>query len=131
MKLTGLNHITINVTDLAASKKFYEEIFGLEQCGFIDMGDHTLTYYQLPQGVLLELIDYENKLGPLSVSELQPGTYRHICLEADSLDELYERCIAAGAAVSSKPAFVEKLNRFNMLLTDPNGVEIEVFLAAR
>ena len=131
MKLTGLNHITINVTDLDASKKFYEEIFGLEQCGFINMGDHTLTYYQLPQGVLLELIDYENKLGPLSVSEMQPGTYRHLCLEADSLDELYERCMEKGVVVSSGPVFVEKLGRFNMLLADPNGVEIEVFLEAK
>ncbi len=129
MKLTGLNHITINVIDLDASKRFYEEVFGLEPCGFKDMGDHTLTYYQLPQGVLLELIDYEAKRDPLPVSETQTGTYRHFCLEADSLDELYEICREHGVSVRSAPAFVEKLGRSNMLITDPNGVEIEIFLA--
>ena len=128
MKLTGLNHITINVIDLDSSKRFYEEIFGLTQCDFKDMGDHTLTYYQLPQGVLLELIDYETKKDPLTISETQPGTYRHFCLEADSLDELYEICKAHGVCVHSEPAFVEKLGRSNMLIADPNGVEIEIFL---
>ena len=63
MKITGLDHISINVTDLDASKQFYENLFALEQIGFIDMGDHTLTYYQLPHGIRLELIDFMEK-GP-------------------------------------------------------------------
>ena len=61
MKITGLDHITVNVTDLEKAKAFYEKVLGLEQCGFIDMGDHTLTYYALPFGVRLELIDYLEK----------------------------------------------------------------------
>ena len=129
MKLTGLNHITVNVKNLEESKVFYEEIFGLEQCGYIDMGDHTLTYYQLPQGVLLELIDYENKVQAASHHETDTGIYRHLCLEADSLEELNRRCVEKGVPVRSAPAYVEKLGRHNMLLVDPAGVEIEVFLA--
>ncbi len=129
MKLTGLNHITINVKNLEESRAFYEEVFGLKKCGFIDMGDHTLTYYQLPQGVLLELIDYENKVPAGALSVTDTGIYRHLCLEADSLEELNRRCKDRGVSVSSEPAYVEKLGRYNMLLSDPNGVEIEVFLA--
>ncbi len=128
MKLTGLNHITINVTDLKASKEFYEKVFGLEECGFKDMGDHTLTYYALPQNVLLELIDYETKDEPTVLPETHTGMYRHFCLEADSLDELWQRCRENNVFVRSEPGYVEKLGRTNMLLTDPNGVEIEVFL---
>jgi lactoylglutathione lyase len=131
MKLTGLNHITINVKDLEASKAFYEKIFGLRQCAFTDMGDHTLTYYPLPQGVLLELIDYEDKNDAGVISETDTGIYRHMCLEADSLDELYERCRENNVYVRSAPAYNEKLGRTNMLLTDPSGVEIEVFLDLR
>ena len=129
MKLTGLNHITINVKNLEESKAFYEEVFDLEQCGFIDMGDHTLTYYQLPQGVLLELIDYQEKEDAGARSVTGTGIYRHLCLEADSLDEIFQRCRQRGVTVRSAPGYVEKLGKTNMLLVDPSGVEIEVFLS--
>ena len=129
MKITGLNHITINVTDLEQAKAFYEKVLGLEPAGFIDMGDHALTYYQLPQGVRLELIDYEQKDQPVSVPETHVGMYRHLCLEVDSeasLKELEERCAAFGRPVRKSSSWVEKLGCFNILITDPNDVEIEV-----
>ncbi len=128
MSITGLNHITINVVDLEKSKAFYEKVLGLEQSGFINMGDHTLTYYALPQGVLLELIDYETKDEPAPVPVTHVGMYRHFCLEADDLEEIERRCLEAGILVTSAPAWVEKLGKTNMLLIDPNGVELEIFL---
>ena len=131
MTITGLDHITINVVSLEVSKAFYENVFMLKQDGFIDMGDHTLTYYALPCGVRLELIDYEMKDMPVSVAPTHVGMYRHFCLEVDSLNELMERCRQYKAAVTSEPAFVEGLGRRNMLLLDPNGVEIEVFEAVK
>ena len=127
MKLTGFNHLTINVTDLDQSKRFYEEVLGLPYAGFVDMGDHTLTYYSLPQGVRLELIDYEIKDEPVPVAEVHVGMYRHFCLEADSLEELMESCRKNKVRVSKEPSYVEKLGCSNMLLFDPNGVEIEIF----
>ena len=127
MKITGLDHITVNVTDLEASKAFYENIFGLTFCGFIDMGDHTLTYYALPGGVRLELIDYSEKDQPSAAAVTHVGMYRHFCLEVDSLEELMHKCREYGAQVTKEPSFVERLGRSNVLLTDPNGVEIEVF----
>ena len=129
MKITGLDHITVNVTDLEKAKAFYEKVLGLEQCGFIDMGDHTLTYYALPFGVRLELIDYLEKDTAVPVKETHVGMYRHFCLEADSLAELYEICKAENVRVTSAPAWVERLQRRNMLIYDPNGVEIEIFEA--
>lgn len=57
----GLNHITINVADLQKSREFYRIVLGLQESGFVDMGDHTLTYFDLPQNVRLELIDYTGK----------------------------------------------------------------------
>ena len=76
MKITGLNHITINVTDLAASVNFYKIVLGLTENGFIDMGDHTLTYFDLPQNVRLELIDYADKGAKKDYKETDIGTYR-------------------------------------------------------
>ncbi|MDD3337555.1 MAG: VOC family protein [Lachnospiraceae bacterium] len=126
MKMTGLNHITINVTDLEASRKFYQKILGLKENGFIDMGDHTLTYFELPRSTRLELIDYETKAKQKEYKETDIGTYRHFCLETDDLKELYRICRENGVFVRKEPSYVEKLSCATMLIVDPNGVEIEI-----
>ena len=126
MKITGLNHITINVTDLAASVNFYKTVLGLTENGFIDMGDHTLTYFDLPQNVRLELIDYADKGAKKDYKETDIGTYRHFCLETDHLDECFQICQAHQVFVRKTPSYVEKLACSTMLIVDPNGVEIEI-----
>lgn len=126
MRINGLNHITVNVVDLVRSKSFYREVLGLEEAGFVDMGDHTLTYYSLPGNVRLELIDYLKKEPLTAHKETDIGTYRHFCLEADSLKELAEICRKNGVFVRKEPGYVEKLKCDTMLITDPNGVEIEI-----
>ena len=127
MKLKAIDHITINVTRLEEEKAFYENVLGLEPCGFIDMGDHTLTYYALPGGVRLELINYEQKDEPSPGNVMHVGMYRHFCLTVDSLEDYFEKCRAHGARVTSEPAYVERLGCRNMLVIDPSGVEIEFF----
>ena len=127
--INGVNHITINVTDLEESKRFYESVFGLPAAGSVDMGDHTLTYYDLGGGVRLELIDYVQKEDILSVSRTRRGMYLHMCLETETLQQLCEiadRCRAFGTQIRKEPSFVEKLHCCNILVTDPSGVEIEV-----
>ena len=128
MKITGLNHITINVTDLEASKAFYEQVLGLVPTDkpFIDMGDHRLTYYQLPQGVRLELIEYDDPDQPTPVPVTHTGMYRHFCLETDDLETIVENCRKFGVTVTAEPSYIEKLGCRNILFIDPNGVEVEV-----
>lgn len=121
-----IDHITINIKNLAQSKKFYGEILGLEAAGFIDMGDHTLTYFSMPQGIRLELIDYREKNVEKLLTETDVGTYRHICFEVDNLLELVQRCKDHGIFIRQMPTYVEKLQCNTMLLTDPNDVEIEM-----
>lgn len=129
MKVTGLNHLTINVTDLEKSKAFYEQVLELEFAGFVDMGDHNLTYYQLPQGVRLELIAYDHPDEPVPVPSTHVGMYRHFALEVEDLDALKEverRTAAFGTNVNMSCKWVEQLECHAVLITDPNGVEIEV-----
>ena len=126
MKITGLDHITINVKDLTQSEKFYTDVLRLEKTDLIDMGDHTLTYFPLPQGVRLELIDYTDKAAAENIRETDTGIYRHFCLVTDDLSELYHICRERGIFVRKAPSYVEKLKAHTMLITDPNGVEIEI-----
>ena len=125
MRITGLNHITINVTDLEASLRFYTDVLELQELNEIDMGDHTLTYFELPQHVRLELLNFCEKGPVIRHRENADGIYRHFCLETDDLEELAERCRNSHVIISKEPSYVEKLGCSTMLLIDPNGVEIE------
>ena len=126
MKIVGLNHITINVADLQKSREFYRIVLGLQESGFVDMGDHTLTYFDLPQNVRLELIDYTGKAAKKDMRETDIGMYRHFCLETDDLEELRKICLEKGVFIRKEPSYVEKLACSTMLVTDPNGVEVEI-----
>ena len=126
MKIMGLNHITINVMDLQKSMEFYKIVLGLKENGFIDMGDHTLTYFDLPQNVRLELIDYKEKAAGKVMKETDIVIYRHFCLETYNLKELKKICAENKVFVRKEPSYVEKLSCSTMLIVDPNGVEIEI-----
>lgn len=126
MNIVGLDHVTVNVKDLEKSREFYSDVLKLKEAGFIHMGDHTLTYYDLPQGVRLELIDYKEKAVPDKIKETDAGIYRHFCLVSDQLDDVYETCCRNDIYVRKAPSYVEKLGCYAMLITDPNGVEIEL-----
>ncbi len=126
MNILAINHITINVKSLEKSKQFYRDVLQLKEAGFIDMGDHTLTYFQLTSECRLELIDYKTPVEEVSVTETNRGTYRHFCLETDDLSGFYDRCIAHNVMVRKTPSWEEKLSCQTMLIVDPNGAEIEI-----
>lgn len=119
------DHITINVTDLERSLKFYGDILGLENKGTVDMGDHRLYYFALSDELLLELIEYDEDKGGLHPDVKTRGIFRHLALSCDDVDALYERLLAEGVSILSAPDDVPKLRFRNILVEDPNGVELE------
>lgn len=126
MKILSLDHITINVENLEASKNFYRNVLDLKEAGFIHMGDHTLTYYQLTPECRLELIDYLTPVSKANIDETAQCSYRHFCLETDNLAQVHRDCLDNQIFVRKAPSFVEKLGCDTMLIVDPNGVEIEI-----
>jgi lactoylglutathione lyase len=126
MNILSLDHITINVKDLETTKAFYRDVLKLRESGFIHMGDHTLTYFRLTAECRLELIHYLTDVATANVSETDRGIYRHFCLETDNLTQVWNDCLSHGAVVRKEPSYVDKLGCSTMLITDPNGVEIEI-----
>ena len=126
MNILAINHITINVKDLEKTKAFFASVLKLPEAGFVDMGDHTLTYYQLTPDTRLELINYLTPQQEASVTETDLCIYRHFCLETDDIESVAADCRAAGVPIRKEPGWVEKLACSTMLITDPNGVEIEI-----
>lgn len=121
-----LDHFTINVTDMKAAEDFYGGLLGLPKLEPVDMGDHRIHYFDLGDGVKLELIEYDVPDGREHPAVKTEGIYRHFALEVDNVDTLYDKLKAAGTKILCEPGDVPKLHFRNILIEDPNGVEIEI-----
>jgi lactoylglutathione lyase len=126
MKITAVNHITINCVDKEASFIFYEKILGLSKIEEIDLGDHVLHYYGLVNGLRLELINYKENQKKLETDNTNLGIYRHMALEVDDLNAFHKACKEAGIKINLEPKYIPEIKRTIMLIADPNGVEIEL-----
>lgn len=126
MNILSIDHITINISDLEKTKAFYSDILKLKEAGFLDMGDHTLTYFQLTEKCRLELIHYLTEVKTAHVSETDLNIYRHFCLETDDLNQVYQDCLEHQVFIRKEPSYIEKLSCSTMLIVDPNGVELEI-----
>ena len=120
------DHITINVTDMKKSEDFYGRILGFKQLESVDMGDHELHYFELPGGLLLELIEYTDDFGRLHPHVKTQGIYRHLAFRCDDVDSLYTKLTENGITCLSAPDYVPQLKFRNILVEDPNGVELEL-----
>ncbi len=128
MKLTKIDHITVNCNNLADSRKFYENVFDLKRLEDVDMGDHVLHYYQLPD-VRLELIEYKNPQKNWQTGNTDTGIYRHFAICTDDLQEVRRRCEIEGFGINLQPSYIAPIDKTVMLVVDPNGVEIEIIQA--
>lgn len=125
MKITTVDHITINLLKVKESFEFYEKIFELRKIEDVDMGDHILHLYELPDA-RLELIEYKEEQRQIQTGNTDIGIYRHFAVCTDDLEELKERCKEKGYALNLEPTYIEQIKKTVMLVKDPNGVEIEV-----
>lgn len=121
-----VDHITINVKNLEETIAFYQKILGLEYLKTISMDDHSLTYLKLGEGIALELISYDTDTGEIQLKGVERGSFRHLALETENIQELYKRILKSeSTVVRMEPSYIEKLESWRMLAEDPNGVELE------
>lgn len=120
-----LDHIAINVIDPQRSIRFYTETMGLVYLGHIRMDDHTLYYCQLSGATKLEMIDYDQSEDPRILSIKTKGMYRHIALEVTDM-ETFRKQITDTSCIIQDVSDCKQLAFRNMLLMDPNGIEIEI-----
>ena len=120
-----IDHITLNVTDMPASLRFYGELLGLERLPTVDMGDHELTYFALPGGAKLELVTYRYPTADHGQVATDRGRARHFAFEVDDARALERTLTAAGYPFHVPVSYVEKLGFLGGLTRDPNGFEVE------
>jgi catechol 2,3-dioxygenase-like lactoylglutathione lyase family enzyme len=124
LKISHINHVSINVTDIKKSLDFYGRILGLQQQQTVDCGDFDITYFALPDGSRLELFDYHGRNRATSHEESEVGL-RHIAFQVEDVAAHEELLKAAGVQITLPTSDLPDLGARVLLFLDPNGVTLE------
>lgn len=89
MKVIGIEHIGIAVTNLESSAKFWQEVVGLQHLSREDVDNQGVTtdIYKTDSGKIeLLLSKYPDSPIAKFINKKGPGIH-HICLEVDNVDD--------------------------------------------
>lgn len=120
-----IDHVTVNITDLQGTLRFYGDLLGLAPLPTVDMGDHTLRYFALPGGGKLELVTYAYPTEDRGREATDKGRARHLAFEVEDAYAVEKKLTEAGYPFHVPVSYVEKLGFHGGLTRDPNGFEVE------
>ena len=124
MKISKIDHVSINVIDIHNTLDFYGRILGLKRLETVDCGEFEITYFALPDGPRLELFNYHgnNQKNPREESEVG---LRHIAFQVEGVAEHEKRLRAEGVEITLPTCDLSNLGARVLLFLDPNGVTLE------
>lgn len=120
-KPTGLNHITIRVNRIDASKEFYGDILGFE---LVKTMGQSMAVYDLGNGDTLVIVEAETSYDPTS-RDFRVDHFGFFVETPEKVDELAEYFHRHEVTIISGPANRKK-GRF-VFVADPDGNMIEFF----
>ena len=105
-----LNYITLGVADLAASRRFYREIFGWQERG--DSNEH-IAFFQAGSALILALFPREALAADATVaadgSSFSRFTLAHNVASREAVDALFAAFVAQGVTIVKPPQAVDAL----------------------
>ena len=120
-----IEHTTITVSDLERSVKFYTTLLGFVVDHEMWIPESRLRIVFLRLGdTMLELFGVAECHGTMVSDVNEIIGYKHICLQVDSVDEEYERLVAAGVRFRITPVNVQNVRI--AFFQDPDGLDIEL-----
>ena len=124
MKITGVEHISINTVDFEKSRDFYAQVLGFRQLQTVDCGEFDITYFAIPGGTRLELFDYHGNNPSVDHPENASGL-RHLAFAVEDVTA-HERLLReAGVEITLPTTDLPNLGVRVLLFLDPNGVTLE------
>ena len=99
-----VSHVGIAVKALAESLPFFRDVLGLREVELDDSDGARIVGFTAGEP-LVELLEAENSESPIGryIARRGPGIH-HICFSVDDLDEMLDRCRAAGIQlIDEKP----------------------------
>ncbi|MCP9292516.1 MULTISPECIES: VOC family protein [Gracilimonas] len=118
---SGLNHITIRVNRIDASKEFYGDILGLE---LVKTMGQSMAVYRIGKEDTLVIVEAETSYDPTS-RDFRVDHFGFYVDEPEQVDELAKYFREQEVTIMSGPANRKK-GRF-LFVADPDGNMIEYF----
>jgi len=125
LKISAIDHVSINLADAEKSYDFYGRILGLQRLETVDCGEFDITYFALPGGTRLELFDYRGQNSATSRAETEAGL-RHIAFRVEDVAAHEKILRDAGVEITLPTCDLPNLGARVLLLLDPNGVTLEL-----
>ena len=120
-KPSGLNHITIRVNRIDASKEFYGDILGFE---LVKTMGQSMAVYNVGGGDTLVIVEAETSYDPTS-RDFRVDHFGFYVDSPEKVDELADYFRQKEVTIISGPANRKK-GRF-VFIADPDGNMIEFF----
>ena len=124
MKISKIDHVSINVIDIHNTLDFYGRILGLKRLETVDCGEFEITYFALPDSSRLELFNYHGKNQKNQREESEVGL-RHIAFQVEDVAEHEKHLRAEGVEITLPTCDLSNLGARVLLFLDPNGVTLE------
>ncbi len=127
---TGVHHVALNVADLEASARWYEDVLGFSPLFPFDTEDFERRLLRHPSGVVLGLTRHRDPDADVPFSERRTGL-DHLAFAVTDQDELQawaERLTDAGvehAGIKLTPTTGSALLAFR----DTNNIKLEMYAA--
>lgn len=117
MKVKGIHHVALIVSDLEKARDFYTNFLGLEELPAFAF-DYPVQFYQINESQQLHLTEWKDTV-----------SFRgHFCLEVDDFDVIFHRSKERGLIDVEPWGRVRQLKNgaMQMFIRDPSGNLIEV-----
>ena len=121
VKYKRIDHTALHVSDIQASKSFYERHFAFE----------TYLEHETPNGISIAYLRLGDTVLELTGIEDTPINGFHFCLETDDFDEAVANLTAAGVEIIQSPhktaaRHPSEDNWQRVVFRGPDGEQIEL-----
>lgn len=114
-------HVCIFARDLSKTRRFYEEVLGLDtQFNFLRNGEVFGFYLNAGGRSHIEVFQRDNATFD------ETNQINHLCLEVEDIDAAISHLQSKGVE-PTRPKKMGCDNTYQCWLTDPDGVKIELF----
>lgn len=121
IKVKQIAHVCIFAHDLEETRRFYEDVLGLDT-QFNFLRDGSLFGFYLNAGGRSHVEVFRKDASSFDES----NQINHLCLEVEDLDAAIAHATSQGVT-PTKPKKLACDDTYQCWLTDPNGVKIELF----